>query len=130
MWDQRRPADKNHADINKRLGRKPNGFGQHFWSSDRLCGTIVSGDSYFMTSSKSYVSDMDLCKVGSYPLDYKFPKCGVQYLVGMSVPPVMMAQVANQVRLQWFANAVPCILSETVKRQKNGREGKRESRSP
>lgn len=41
---------------------------------------------------------------GTYPLDYNF--LGAKnpvYLIGMSVPPVMTAQVAHQVYLQWFS---------------------------
>ena len=37
-----------------------------------------------------------------YPQDYNFKTIQPQYLIGMSVPPVMMAQIANQIYLQWF----------------------------
>jgi len=40
--------------------------------------------------------------IGSFPLDYKFGKVRPTYLIGMSVPPVMMAQVAHQVAMQWI----------------------------
>ena len=46
----------------------------------------------------------ELCKIGSYPLDYNFKKVKPQYLIGMSVPPVMTAQIAHQIYLQWFKN--------------------------
>jgi DNA (cytosine-5)-methyltransferase 1 len=43
------------------------------------------------------------CKIaGTYPLDYNFKSVEPKYLIGMSVPPVMTAQIANQIYLQWF----------------------------
>ena len=40
---------------------------------------------------------------GSYPLDYDFKGNKVPYLVGMSVPPVMTAQIATEIYNQWLA---------------------------
>lgn len=40
----------------------------------------------------------------SFPIDYDYLDVDVKYLVGMSVPPVMMAQVAYQVYLQLLKN--------------------------
>jgi hypothetical protein len=44
------------------------------------------------------------CQIGSFPLDYNFKKIDVKYLIGMSVPPIMTAQVSYQIYLQWFKN--------------------------
>ena len=43
------------------------------------------------------------CCIGSYPLDYNFHKVQYNYLIGMSVPPVMTAQIAKQVYEQWLS---------------------------
>ena len=40
---------------------------------------------------------------GSYPQDYNFLVNKVKYLVGMSVPPVMMAQIAKRIYDQWLS---------------------------
>ena len=42
----------------------------------------------------------EICKASSFPLDYISDK--IYYIIGMSVPPVMCAQIANQVYLQWL----------------------------
>ena len=42
------------------------------------------------------------CKAGSFPLDYNFLKLKSKYLIGMSVPPVMIAQIAHEIYLQWL----------------------------
>jgi DNA (cytosine-5)-methyltransferase 1 len=52
------------------------------------------------------INDVELCLAGSYPLDYVFGtnnENSPAYLIGMSVPPVMTAQIANQVYLQWLS---------------------------
>lgn len=38
---------------------------------------------------------------GSFPQDYNFIKNQVKYLVGMSVPPLMIAQIADNIYEQW-----------------------------
>lgn len=43
---------------------------------------------------------------GTYPQDYEFNGMDARYLIGMSVPPVMTAQIAHQINLQWFSNSV------------------------
>jgi DNA (cytosine-5)-methyltransferase 1 len=101
-WNLMISTDKDFCDINKRLKRKPNGFGKHFLQMNYTPGTIVSGDSYFMGSNKNEVSNVDLCKIGTYPLDYNFKKIEPKYLIGMSVPPVMTAQIATEIYNQWF----------------------------
>jgi DNA (cytosine-5)-methyltransferase 1 len=35
-------------------------------------------------------------------MDYNFKKIDPQYLIGMSVPPVMTAQIATEIYNQWF----------------------------
>lgn len=44
----------------------------------------------------------ELLKVGTFPQDYDFCEQSHKYLIGMSVPPVMIARIAEQVYQQWF----------------------------
>jgi len=76
-------------------------------SKDKVCPTIIAstGAKIIHYASPNDMSDSHLSACGSYPQDYKFPKAGAKYLIGMSVPPVMTAQVAHQIYLQWFKNA-------------------------
>ena len=48
-------------------------------------------------------NDSERLSIQSYPEDYSFGGTEVEYLIGMSVPPVMTAQIAHQINLQWFA---------------------------
>ncbi len=64
---------------------------------------IASAASPIVHPSKPHqLSDDSYCKIGSYPLDYNFKKINPQYLIGMSVPPVMTAQISNQIYNQWL----------------------------
>lgn len=45
----------------------------------------------------------ELCKAGSYPSDYNFLEQKIKYLIGMSVPPVMTAQIATEIYNQWIS---------------------------
>ena len=48
------------------------------------------------------LNTLEYCRIGSYPIDYNFAENNAKYLIGMSVPPVMIAQIANQVYKQWL----------------------------
>jgi DNA (cytosine-5)-methyltransferase 1 len=48
------------------------------------------------------LSDKLLTLAGTFPTDYDFMDIIPKYLLGMSVPPVMMAQVANQIYKEWL----------------------------
>lgn len=49
------------------------------------------------------LNNLELKRSGSYPLDYDFCENKVKYLVGMSVPPVMTAQVASRIYDYWLS---------------------------
>ena len=48
------------------------------------------------------MTDRDIVNCQTFPQDYDFRGRSVQYVCGMSVPPVMMAKIAEQVYLQWL----------------------------
>ena len=52
---------------------------------------------------KRPINDLEIKKAGSYPLDYNFGKLPTIYLIGMSVPPVMTAQIASNIYEQWLS---------------------------
>ena len=51
----------------------------------------------------NHISDKSLKLAGSFPLDYNFLNNKPKYIIGMSVPPVMVAQIANQIYKQWLS---------------------------
>lgn len=48
------------------------------------------------------LSDGELIKAGSFPVDYDFLGQSPLYIIGMSVPPIMTARIAHQIYLQWL----------------------------
>lgn len=49
------------------------------------------------------LNKIELCLCGTFPQDYNFLNNEPKYILGMSVPPVMTAQIANQIYLQWLS---------------------------
>lgn len=49
------------------------------------------------------LSKDEFCKIGTFPLDYDFGKNNFGYIIGMSVPPVMTAQIATEIYNQWLS---------------------------
>jgi len=62
--------------------------------------TVVSGGRNFHPHFARELNNKEVGSIGSWPNDYSFQQIDPQYLIGMSVPPVMMAQVAYQVYQQ------------------------------
>lgn len=43
------------------------------------------------------------CLAGSFPQDYNFLNLKSKYIIGMSVPPIMTAQIASNIHEQWLS---------------------------
>lgn len=63
----------------------------------------ATGNNLWHWTKPHSISKKYITRIGSFPDDYNYLDVDSGYLVGMSVPPVMMAQVANQVYLQWLS---------------------------
>lgn len=100
-WENRRLTDKCIGDIAARDG-KLSGFSIMLIQDKSVFNTLVSNSYYYTFDDFTHISTNEFCQVGSYPLDYNFKSIEPKYLIGMSVPPVMTAQIANQMYLQWF----------------------------
>lgn len=63
--------------------------------------TATTGSGEMLEEGPFYIHDEDLILAGTFPTDYNFLKNKVKYLIGMSVPPVMVAQIATKIFEQW-----------------------------
>lgn len=81
---------------------KGNRFNSIKLDKNKVVNTIASGSELYHYEKKKALSNNELKMCGSYPLDYNFKKIEPKYLIGMSVPPVMTAQIANQIKIQWL----------------------------
>jgi DNA (cytosine-5)-methyltransferase 1 len=73
-------------------------------ADNEVCNTITANqcEGFFHSTEKRKLSNKEVCLIGSYPLDYNFKELRPMYLIGMSVPPVMTAQIATEIYNQWF----------------------------
>lgn len=51
---------------------------------------------------KRNLNDKEYVRVSSFPSDFDFCGIDVRYVCGMSVPPLMTARIALEIKKQWF----------------------------
>ena len=100
-------SDKSINDINQRLYGKLSGFNSRIRHDENVCGTITAGDKDWRFYDKMACSDYDYAVCGTFPLDYNYSNLKTEdkakYIIGMSVPPVMTAQIAKRIYDQWLS---------------------------
>lgn len=79
-------------------------FGYSKVNRNDVVKTVVSSNGTFEWHDKYFrkLNSNEYKQIGSFPLDYNFNGIDAKYLIGMSVPPVMTAQIAHQIYLQWL----------------------------
>lgn len=95
-------GDKNISDIKERNNKKSSGFNHTICADDEVHATVPSSGFAFRAYDKMLLSDDDCKYVSTFPQDYDFGDQIPKYITGMSVPPVMMAQVSAEVYDQWL----------------------------
>ena len=68
--------------------------------------TATDGSKLIDYAAGAYVPDAKIISAGSFPSDYVFLTVKIRYLIGMSVPPVMTAQIAHEIYRQWLAGVL------------------------
>lgn len=95
-------SDSNLSDIYQRLYGKNRGFNSAVVWDDRIAPTITSNGAFFRACDDALFSDADLMACQTFPEDYDFDGQNVQYVCGMSVPPLMMKKIAEGIFVQWL----------------------------
>ncbi len=111
-------------DCNLELGKLLKGFALEDWERLKkgepqkyLQSALIDIDSVHPTLTEGYsekanpmpeweprwLSDSDICKIGSFPQDYDFNGIKPHKLIGRSVPPVMMANIATRIYDTWLS---------------------------
>jgi DNA (cytosine-5)-methyltransferase 1 len=104
-WDLRVFGDNSLADCDMRLRGKNSFFNQSFIYDEKVLQTFTAtkiGWNILFNEPRK-CSKLEFCLGGSYPVDYNFLNNEAGYLIGMSVPPVMIAQIAKQIYIQWLS---------------------------
>lgn len=81
-------------------------FGDVMLNVDKPSNTIATDINRYWLDENTLIDDESKKLIGSYPLDYDFGKENPQYLIGMSVPPLMTANVADRV-FEWWLSKLP-----------------------
>lgn len=69
---------------------------------NRVCDTIKGDCTHVIEGEKAYINEKELVLCGTFPEDYNFLETKPDYLIGMSVPPLMTARIADEVKKQWL----------------------------
>jgi len=79
-------------------------FGDYKESLNKPLKTIIGEPNHggWHPFIQRMLNDYELCNGGTYPLDYDFKGMKPKYLIGMSVPPVMTAQISTEIYTQWL----------------------------
>lgn len=98
----RLPTDQYVTDVQKRItGHSPGNYRAIFRDS-QVPFTLTANGSFYRMCDGMLLSDEDMRNMQTFPQDYEFGDQPVQYVCGMSVPPVMMAHIADEIITQWF----------------------------
>jgi len=105
LWNAQKIEDKGLCDVSNRVDNKNNFFSHRLLFKNKVMPTITAHScaQHWLKDTPRHPNNIELKLAGSYPLDYDFINTKQGYLIGMSVPPVMTAQIANQINLQWLS---------------------------
>ena len=102
-WDNRKLGDRDMSDTMGREFNRPNSFFNYkYLYNDNVINTITAADNNVVFDEPRYMNTIELCHCGTFPEDYDFLKNKPYYFIGMSVPPVMVAKIAEQISIQWL----------------------------
>lgn len=100
-WLNRHKSDKNFADTILRIENKNRCFNNYYLHKDEVPNTLTSNsDVFYLFDEYRKPNKQEICCISTFPQDYNFLNNPYNYIAGMSVPPVMMARIANEVYQQ------------------------------
>jgi len=94
--------NSDFAQYFEKISGKRKYFNTRLIFNNEICSTIKSDCTHIIEGEKAYINNEEIKKASTFPNDYNFKKNKVDYLCGMSVPPVMMAQISKQIEIQWL----------------------------
>lgn len=93
------PQDKSIADVNLRLHNKNSGFQSCLIDKDSIIPTMRAKPDIIDRKEVGYISLETMINSQTFPSDYDFIKrtaTNVGYILGMSVPPIMIKRIVNR----------------------------------
>lgn len=102
-WLKRIKTDNSFGDITLRINKNGTDFNTMILHSEKVAPTIATKGCEVKYDLPIKLSLHEYCCIGSYPNDYDFKSNQPNYIIGMSVPPIVIAQISNQIYLQWLS---------------------------
>lgn len=100
-WLRRSKKDNSVCDTVERTENgKISSFNTQYVKDDRIPNTLAAGGLFLRFDVPGSISDRDLKLIQTFPQDFNFLTQNVQYICGMSVPPIMMKKISEQIKIQ------------------------------
>lgn len=77
-------------------------FSSRILYNDKVAPTLTSSGESVYWHEKRNLNDTEYRRMSTFPSDFDFCGQKVRYVCGMSVPPLMTAKIAEQIKKQWF----------------------------
>lgn len=77
-------------------------FSSRILYDDKVAPTLTSSGESVYWHEKRNLNDTEYRRMSTFPSDFDFCGQKVRYVCGMSVPPLMTAKIAEQIKEQWF----------------------------
>lgn len=77
-------------------------FSTYILYDDIVAPTLTSSGANVYYNEVRNLNDTEYIRISSFPSDFDFCGISVRYVCGMSVPPLMTARIAGEIRKQWF----------------------------
>ena len=77
-------------------------FSTNILYDDVVAPTLTSSGATVYYDEARNLNDTEYTRISSFPSDFDYCSSDVRYVCGMSVPPLMIARIANEIRKQWF----------------------------
>lgn len=104
MFDNRKYGDLDMSNAYQKIVGKRGFFNSCYLYENKVANTLTAhSDSTIPFNKPVYLSTAEVCNISTFPQDYNFCGLSPHYICGMSVPPIMMAQIATQVYEQWLS---------------------------
>lgn len=103
IWQEQEEGDIGMSDIYLRLEGRLVGFNNNFIYSNKVSPTLIASGNSILFDEPRYRNKEEVILCSTFPLDYDFLNQQPHYICGMSVPPLMIARIANEVYKQWLS---------------------------
>lgn len=77
-------------------------FSTRILYDDQVAPTLTSSGESIYWEEKRHLNDTEYRRMSTFPADFDFCGAKVRYVCGMSVPPLMTANIAMEIKRQWF----------------------------